>query len=704
MLVIFIFIIFFVSPLFQVFAQENSGERNYFELSLEELGRIQVTTGSLISMEKKYSPSSVIVITREMIEANGSRNLMELLSAFIPSFQNLKHAALPDRIGMNGMISDLNDKILFLINGKIMNSQPLLGVASEFDLSMLGDIDKIEVVSGPGSATYGSGAINGVISVTTRNAENFKGLEFTGKIGAIEKYSTAELQWAGNIPVGGKLYLYTGVDDYKGSSNSNSPIYFGSTFTIKGTNAIVYPERAVDLSLLNDHASDLNMRSKIFADYKIGDFNAWVRFTEGGTSGMRTGRSLLIQNGITKSPEKYKSVYRQMTAVMNYRYLPINDLTVDAQLSFDRMNNSWYLRIPSNYGSNEKKYSGKITAKWDISQNQSIAFGTEFMHGDYAGLLDAGAGVSNYNWNTNYFAFLAEHSWNISHGWHSNITARFDKRTLTEYILSPRIAIIFEPFPISCFALSWSRSNRLGDEYYNEYYRNSGINNDPGIEKVETFQFRYTHIFGGVLNTQTLVYKTNQDVLAWDHSKKIELMQGNIDYYGLEVLLNYRLDKIDIILSHAYNKLTSMNLSNPNIKTLITASPYGYGDDFQMVPRHITKLSLNSKILENLTLFASLQKLWNYEGAYDFANYNRDILKNTAYTLTDKNSNYNYYGQTTLNGGAIYTFYKNWNLYLKMYNALGWFDKNLNKHRYFSSMDIYREEAAAFSIEIKISI
>jgi outer membrane receptor for ferrienterochelin and colicin len=683
-------------------SQEKSGGQNYFELSLEELGQIQVTAGSLLLSEKKYSPSSVMLITREMIESSGSRNLIEVLSTFIPSFHNLKHPALSDRIGMNGMVSDLNDKILFLVNGKIMNSQPLLGISSEFDLSMLGDIEKIEVVNGPGSATYGSGAINGVICITARDADNFDGLELIGKLGFIEKYSTAEIQWAGKVPLGGKLYIYSGIDNYKGSPSSNSPIYFGSTFSIKGTGTIVQPETAVDLKLLNDNASDLDLRPKIFIDYKINGFNTWIRYTEGGTSGMRNGRSLLIQNGITEYPDKYKSIYRQLSAVLNYEYFPISDLLINAQLSFDRMRNSWYLRIPSNYESSEKKYSGKITAKWNISNEQSIAAGIEFTHGLYTGLLDAGSGVKKFSWNTNYYAFLVEHSWNFLSNWHSNITARIDKRTLTEYVFSPRLALIYEPIPASCFTLSWSRSNRLGDEYYNQYYRSLGIISKPGIEKVETFQFRYNQLLSEALMAQTMMYQTNQDVLAWDHVKKIESMQGNINYYGIEILVNYRTNIFDIVCSHAYNKLSSIDLSNSNIKTLISSSPYGYGEDFHMVPRHISKMNINLKIIENLTIFTSLQKIWYYEGSGDFANYNQEVLKNSAYTLTDKNYNYNFDGPTTLNGGVIYKFYKDWNIYLKVYNALGWFDKDFSKQRYYSNMDVYRTEASAYSIETKI--
>jgi iron complex outermembrane receptor protein len=684
-------------------AQQKVNEQNYFQLSLEELSQIKVTTGSLISTEKRYSPSSIIVISREMIESSGARDLIEILSIFVPGFQYLRHPALPDRIGMRGMISDLNDKMLFLVNGKIMNSQPLLGIDSEFDLSMLDDIEKIEVVNGPGSATYGSGAINGVVSITTRNADTYKGIDASVRIGAIEEFYNAQVQWGGKFPLGGKLYMYYGLDKYYGAPDTRTPVFFGNSFTVKGTGITVTPDKAVDLPFLNDYAADRDLRHKAFTQYQIGNFSVWARFTEGGTSGLRSGRALLIQQGFTNTPESYNSTYRQYTAVMNYSIMPIIDWKIDAQLAFDKMNASWYLRIPSNYGSNEKKYSGKITVSWNPLENQSAAIGTEFMYGVYNGLLDPGSGATNFSWNTNYFALFAEHSWNFHPKWHSTLTMRLDKRTYTDYAFSPRIALIFEPQKTSTLSLSWSRSNRLGDEYYNEYYRSQGINNDPGVEKVESTEFKYTQLVGSRWLFQILLHYTNQDILAWDHARKTELMQGNVTYYGAEFIVDYRTDKLDVILSQIYNKMLSMGLSSPDIKTLITSAPYGYGNDFHMVPRHMTKFSLNFSAIANLIFNASLQKIWNYEGAKDFARYNNEILKNPAYTLTDPVSNINFDGPTTLNFGALYSVKKHVKINLWAYNALGWFNNDFNKRRYYSCMDAYRDEAPAFTIELKVN-
>jgi iron complex outermembrane receptor protein len=687
-------------PASQLEARTAAKDSDLFELNLEELSQIEVTAGSLIPVENRYSPSQVLLINRRMIEYSGARNLNELLYAFIPGFQYLRHPALPDRVGMRGMISDTNDKMLLLVNGKNMNSQPLMGIDSEYDLSMLGDIEKIEVVNGPGSATYGSGALNGVVSITTRNASTYKGLGVSVRAGSGEEFYNTELQWGGNIPSGGKLYLYCGFDKYSGARNSETPVYYGNTFQIRGSGTTVIPGKPVELPFLNDHASDLNIRSKAFADYRIGNFNAWARYTEGGTSGLRTGRALLMTRGFIMSPENYKSPYRQFTVVLNQSFFPRTALKIDAQLSYDQMYASWFLRIPSNYESDEKKYSAKITARWKPSEKHSFAAGAEYMHGDYRGLYDAGFGAVNFNWNTDYYALMAEYFWNFLPKWQTVLSARMDKRTESNYVLSPRAALIYEPGPASTLALSWSLSNRLGDEFYNQYYRKIGVINTPGTEKIDTLELRYNRMLGSSWMFQALIHSTEQDIMAWDHTRMAEQMQGRACYNGAELSIYCRNDRSDFVLSHAYNKLQSMRLNGEYVRTLISAQPYGYGNDFHMVPDNITKINFNYRFDKRLSSSFSLQKIWQYEGADPFSLYNRDVLRNPAYTLTDASAGIRFEGPTLVNAGLIYALEKNWKASLFAHNILGWFNRNLNGAHYYSCMDSYRIEAAAVSLQL----
>src|SRR6185369_4462960 len=122
------------------------------EMTIDELVNLRVTVGTLQGSDYRRVPASVTVISREDIDASGARNLNELLEIYVPDLlylrQNWESTELGIR-GVNGM-----EKFLLLVNGKLMNNAVHGGALTERDLRMLGDIQEIQVVRGPGSAVY----------------------------------------------------------------------------------------------------------------------------------------------------------------------------------------------------------------------------------------------------------------------------------------------------------------------------------------------------------------------------------------------------------------------------------------------------------------------------------------------------------------------------------------------------------------------
>ena len=79
------------------------------------------------------------------------------------------------RFGWRGIVSDRNFKYLLLVNGRCLNDRAIDGVKGEIDQWNLEDIHRIEIIRGPGSVTYGPGAIGGVINITTKTSKTFQG-------------------------------------------------------------------------------------------------------------------------------------------------------------------------------------------------------------------------------------------------------------------------------------------------------------------------------------------------------------------------------------------------------------------------------------------------------------------------------------------------------------------------------------------------
>lgn len=135
---------------------EPNPPNNLFDMSLEQLMNIPVTSTSLTTVASgRVSPSTVTTITQQDIQNSGARSLEELLEIYVPNLQMILHTADARHLGLRGIISNVDDKYLLLVNGRVMNEHTSFGVMSERDLPMLRDIHQIDVVRGPGSALYG---------------------------------------------------------------------------------------------------------------------------------------------------------------------------------------------------------------------------------------------------------------------------------------------------------------------------------------------------------------------------------------------------------------------------------------------------------------------------------------------------------------------------------------------------------------------
>lgn len=150
------------------------------ETSLEELMNTPVRTGTLTSTTASRSPVSVTVITAEDIRLTPHRNLVDLIEVYVPGALVLEHNE-GHRPGIRGIISDRNLKFLLLVNGRNMNQKVHSGAVAEIGNWDLGDVERLEIIRGPGSVTYGPGAIEGVINIITKTAKEAPGSAFTVK-------------------------------------------------------------------------------------------------------------------------------------------------------------------------------------------------------------------------------------------------------------------------------------------------------------------------------------------------------------------------------------------------------------------------------------------------------------------------------------------------------------------------------------------
>lgn len=154
-------------------------------LSLEELGNIEITSVSKKPERLSDAAASVFVITADDIRRSGARNLPEALR-LAPNLQVAEASAMGYAIsarGMNGSNNSAPNKLLVLIDGRSVYSPLFSGVFWDAQDVMLQDVERIEVISGPGGTLWGVNAVNGVINIITRSAENTHGALLATAVG-----------------------------------------------------------------------------------------------------------------------------------------------------------------------------------------------------------------------------------------------------------------------------------------------------------------------------------------------------------------------------------------------------------------------------------------------------------------------------------------------------------------------------------------
>ncbi|MCW8998765.1 MAG: Plug domain-containing protein, partial [Kangiellaceae bacterium] len=157
---------------FPLLANDSSDNTDILSLSLEELLQVKVAVpGAITKMTIAEQPSSVTTINTSQINNTPARNLYDLIESYVPGafWMNSETGPL---LGVRGNLFNRNVKYLLLVNNKVMNSKGFFGAKSELEQWDLSDIEKIDVIRGPGSVTYGPGAVSGVISITTKNSES----------------------------------------------------------------------------------------------------------------------------------------------------------------------------------------------------------------------------------------------------------------------------------------------------------------------------------------------------------------------------------------------------------------------------------------------------------------------------------------------------------------------------------------------------
>src|SRR3989449_2450068 len=176
------------------------------QLSIEQLMNLQVTSVSKRPERLSQTASAIQVITQEDIRRSGAASLPEALRLAT----NLQVAQVDSRqwaISARGFNSTTANKLLVLIDGRTVYTPLFSGVFWDVQDVLLSDVERIEVISGPGATLWGANAVNGVINVITKDAKETGGLLVSGG-GGTELRGQGSARYGGGLGAHGNYRIY----------------------------------------------------------------------------------------------------------------------------------------------------------------------------------------------------------------------------------------------------------------------------------------------------------------------------------------------------------------------------------------------------------------------------------------------------------------------------------------------------------------
>ncbi|WP_111978909.1 TonB-dependent receptor plug domain-containing protein [Algibacillus agarilyticus] len=668
--------LFFLAMPLNAVSAENAND--IFQMSLEELMTIKISTSSLSKSNFKGTASAVTLIRQEQIIYSPAKNLTALLEQYVPGLLVMAHSE-GDKIGLRGHIAAENYKLLLLVNGKNITNMVYEGAITELDQWDLHDIEKIEVVRGPGSVTYGSGAIAGVINIITKSA-NDQAPHFNVNLSANDSYRSK----GGSIQfkkTWDELSLYSFLS-HRESDGLKNPDYFVLGYQ-ENTDNRYLGQRPNDTLPAQDYLADTFSRPQIKAHFDLNygeNLNAWLRYTQSGQSHHFTNKNIVQANGNQERQNRRQVGLRSFIASVNHNYdlnasLNIsNAFTYDNQeyIRWNHISNQSEWQHPNNikdYAFSQERFTANSLFKYTGWAQFDVVTGIEYTKtlvrspwhksDDHIWIREGANLISNLNTSvytqgasatprlnesnsieigkgitTETYTHLLEASYKISDVNKITYSHRIDSPDIASTMYSPRLAWVNQLDSDNTLVVIAQRALRMmplrAQHVYNLQNQGSRNTDHESIDGVEVSLNSKL-----LANTSINVRGYYNDIHAIGFTGGDLQFLSDYQLFGIDVELNYKKDNIDFVLNHAYIKPldVEMNeaLKNGSNKNNISFSDYNYqsrgdiplslesyGDGLNNIPENVTKLIVTAKFLDN-TVVAQLssQLYWGYDGSYD---------------------------------------------------------------------------------------
>ena len=423
-------------------SQANQRSVDLTELPLESLMEIEVPkvySASKFEQSAAAAPSSVSVVTADEIRKYGYRTLADVLRSvqgFYTSYDR-NYVFLGSR-GVN--LDDFNSRVLVLVDGHRINNNLTDGAAIGTDFILDVDlIEKVEIIRGPGSVLYGNNAFFGVINVITREARPFGagkpvGVEVSGEYGSLDTYRARATY--GNVFTNGARLLLSGT---LYSSDGQEHLFYPE-FNTPGQNNGVADGLDDDFfgSLLGSLGySDLTLQGA-FINRQKGNPTAQY-LTTFNDSRLRT------TDDRSYADLKYAHSFPDVVDVTARAYYDRSDFTIEYPTSSDLFREK---QVGEWWGT-------ELQLSKSLWQRHTVTLGAEcrddFRQHFHGTDLTTGTTYADVHRTRQNFGVYGDGEFTVLTNLHFNGGVRFDHYSGFDPFVSPRLALVYDPLPVTTF-------------------------------------------------------------------------------------------------------------------------------------------------------------------------------------------------------------------------------------------------------------
>jgi outer membrane receptor protein involved in Fe transport len=478
---------------------EEVDPENPFTMSLAQLMQVEITGATLTEKSLKNVPAAVTVFTREEIRRLGMDYLHELLN-LVPGYQSQRYSDMStgSYYSSRGRRQGPNSReVLLLLDGRPMNDPRTNGPAFGTRLP-LGQIERVEIIRGPGSAIYGSNAFTGVINVITISDENQATLS-----AGTDNLQQGEIHLSGrNDEWYAKLFAHGA---HEGGQDYTVPDPYGAGFLTTSD-----PARSGDFDMTIGHGK--TKLSLLHRQVSTDDFYTAELLANGFNEASSKDTLVTLEQSWNWNPNFTSHLmlgYRQNDVTANIQVTAPGALQAISSPSSDEpllsrsnlKSDAQYLKIDNNWdldgnsslqGGMELRRDVEVEASshtnYDLAQFSAIMKGQATPPVSYYGTLDNVTQVGTEE-NRNMVGLYSQYQRPLWEEAELTLGVRYDKYNGIDGMLSPRAALVQQLNPIHSLKLLYGEAFRAPTLAETGLLNNPIISSNPDLknESIQTW-------------------------------------------------------------------------------------------------------------------------------------------------------------------------------------------------------------------------